>query len=109
MARTVGRSPEEVLGLQPGADIALVRKQFRDLARQFHPDVNKGPGIEERFKEISAAYSALTGGGEEDDQWFLIQGGTRVTTKRGDGSTEIVFKDAKMTPITPKARRLGKG
>ena len=50
----------KVLGLQRGADGAAVKKAFRSLARQYHPDVNPGDkAAEARFKEISEAYDCL--------------------------------------------------
>ena len=51
----------KVLGLQRGADGAAVKKAFRSLARQYHPDVNPGDkAAEARFKEISEAYEVLS-------------------------------------------------
>jgi molecular chaperone DnaJ len=49
----------EVLGLQRDADDASLKRAFRKLARQYHPDVNSDPGAEEHFKEISEAYEVL--------------------------------------------------
>ncbi len=46
----------EVLGVARGADDADIKKAFRRLARELHPDVNKEPGAEERFKEAAEAY-----------------------------------------------------
>ena len=49
-----------ILGVPRGAAEAEVKKAFRRLARQFHPDVNKGkPDAERRFKEINEAYEVL--------------------------------------------------
>ncbi|XP_060083536.1 uncharacterized protein LOC132562783 isoform X2 [Ylistrum balloti] len=48
-----------VLGLKPGATEDEIKKSYRNLARKFHPDKNKEPGAEEKFKEISAAYDYL--------------------------------------------------
>jgi len=50
----------EVLGLQKGASAEDVKKAFRKLAFQYHPDRNKEPGSEEKFKEISEAYAVLS-------------------------------------------------
>src|SRR4051795_10713049 len=50
----------EVLGVSRDADQDEVQQAYRRLARQNHPDVNKDPGAEERFKEINEAYSALS-------------------------------------------------
>ncbi len=50
-----------VLGVQPDADDQTIKTAYRKLARQFHPDVNPGDKqSEERFKEISEAYEALS-------------------------------------------------
>jgi curved DNA-binding protein len=50
----------EVLGVSRDADQDEVQQAYRRLARQNHPDVNRDPGAEERFKEINEAYSALS-------------------------------------------------
>lgn len=50
----------EVLGVSRDAGPDELQQAFRRLARQNHPDVNKDPGAEERFKEINEAYSVLS-------------------------------------------------
>src|ERR1051326_4648852 len=48
------------LGVPRGAPQAEIKKAYRKLARQHHPDVNKSdPGAEKKFKEISEAYAVL--------------------------------------------------
>ena len=50
-----------ILGVERSADADTVKKAFRRLARQHHPDVNPGdPAAEARFKEISEAYEVLS-------------------------------------------------
>jgi curved DNA-binding protein len=49
----------EVLGVPRDASEEDVRRAYRKLARQYHPDVNKEPGAEDRFKEVSEAYEVL--------------------------------------------------
>jgi len=54
-------TPYEVLGVKPDASADEIRKIYRKLAKQFHPDINPGkPEAEARFKEISAAYDLLS-------------------------------------------------
>ncbi len=50
----------EVLGLSKNASASDIKKAFRKLAMQYHPDVNKEQGAEEKFKEINEAYSVLS-------------------------------------------------
>jgi molecular chaperone DnaJ len=49
----------EVLGIGRSSSDDDIKKAFRRLARQYHPDVNKEPGAEARFKEINEAYEVL--------------------------------------------------
>ena len=50
----------ELLGIQRDADEQEIKKAFRRLARQLHPDVSEEPDTEVRFREISEAYEVLT-------------------------------------------------
>jgi molecular chaperone DnaJ len=57
----VRRDPYEVLGVAPDADEGEVKKAFRRLARELHPDVNRhDPEAEEKFKEAAEAYEILS-------------------------------------------------
>ncbi|WP_458396009.1 DnaJ C-terminal domain-containing protein [Campylobacter sp.] len=50
----------ETLGISKDASSDEIKKAYRKLARQYHPDINKEPGAEEKFKEINAAYEILS-------------------------------------------------
>ncbi|HWH08339.1 MAG TPA: DnaJ domain-containing protein, partial [Candidatus Thermoplasmatota archaeon] len=50
----------ELLGVGRDAGLEDIKKAYRKLALQYHPDRNKEPGAEERFKEISEAYAVLS-------------------------------------------------
>ena len=57
----MAQTPYEVLGVKPDASADEIRKVYRKLAKQFHPDLNPGkPEAEARFKSISAAYDLLS-------------------------------------------------
>jgi len=49
-----------VLGVAKDADQKAIKDAFRNLALKYHPDRNKEPGAEERFKEIAEAYAILS-------------------------------------------------
>ncbi len=53
----------EVLGVAKSATKEEIKKSYRRMARKFHPDVNKEPDAEARFKEVNEAYQVLS-----DDQ-----------------------------------------
>lgn len=50
----------EVLGVQRSASGEEIKSAFRQMARKYHPDVNKEPDAEERFKEFNEAYAVLS-------------------------------------------------
>jgi len=54
------RNPYEVLGVNRNASDGEIKRAFRKLARQYHPDRNQGDaGAESKFKEVQAAYDAI--------------------------------------------------
>ncbi|HSG13307.1 MAG TPA: J domain-containing protein [Gaiellaceae bacterium] len=57
---TTERDYYEVLGVGRDADEAEIKRAFRALARQHHPDVSEAPDAEQRFKEVVEAYEVLS-------------------------------------------------
>ncbi|AXI76511.1 DnaJ C-terminal domain-containing protein [Peterkaempfera bronchialis] len=56
----MARDYYEALGVPRGASADEIQQAFRRLARRHHPDVNRDPAAEERFKEINEAYQVLS-------------------------------------------------
>src|SRR5436853_7433953 len=57
---TTERDYYELLGVARGADEGEIKKAFRGLARELHPDVSEAPDAEERFREVVEAYEVLS-------------------------------------------------
>jgi len=98
----------KILGVGRNATEKEIKQAYRRLARQYHPDVNKSPGAEERFKEINEAHQVLSDaekrrkydqlgdswyrwqqqgvpGGFDWSQWTTgFPGGRRVRVEYGD-------------------------
>ncbi|MBW7461587.1 DnaJ domain-containing protein, partial [Paenibacillus sepulcri] len=55
----------EVLGVAKNAGEEEIKKAYRKLARQYHPDVNKEPDAESKFKEMKEAYDVLSDGNKK--------------------------------------------
>lgn len=56
----MSKSLYETLDVAQSASADEIKKAYRRLARKYHPDVNKDPGAEDKFKEINAAYEILS-------------------------------------------------
>jgi molecular chaperone DnaJ len=57
---TTERDYYELLGVSRGADDGEIKKAFRRLARELHPDVSDAPDAQERFREVVEAYEVLS-------------------------------------------------
>ncbi len=56
----MSKSLYETLGVSENASADEIKRAYRKLARKYHPDINKDPEAEEKFKEINAAYEVLS-------------------------------------------------
>jgi len=64
------------LGLEKGASDSDIKSAFRQLARKYHPDVNKDPDAQDKFKEINEAYQVLSNADTKSkyDQFGTVDG-----------------------------------
>tara|TARA_B110000285_G_C14695336_1_gene410966 strand:- start:13 stop:237 length:225 start_codon:yes stop_codon:yes gene_type:complete len=61
LAEIKGFVPHEILGIEPSAEIAVVKRAYRRLAREKHPDKNPdNPAAVGDFMQITKAYTILT-------------------------------------------------
>lgn len=56
----MGKDYYKILGLPKSATDDEIKKAYRKLALKYHPDKNKAPGAEDRFKEVAEAYEVLS-------------------------------------------------
>ena len=96
------KDPYEILGVSPGASAGELKKAYRRLARECHPDSDPGnPWAENEFKELSSAYDLLSDAGRRRryDRGEISGDGTRRTPSASK---------SKPKPATPPGRTGGK-
>jgi molecular chaperone DnaJ len=71
-----------VLGVSRDASDSDLKRAYRRLARDLHPDVNPEPGAKERFQEVTRAYEALT---DPDKRRIVDLGGDPFDSGNGGG------------------------
>ena len=82
----------EVLGVSRGADEDNIKKAYRKLALQYHPDRNEGsPEAEERFKEVTRAYEVLS---DPEQRSVYDRFGEAGLARSGGGAQAYDFTDA---------------
>jgi curved DNA-binding protein CbpA len=65
MPRATTKDYYQILGVPEDADEKAIKKAYRKLAKQYHPDANPdNPSAADRFKEVSEAYSVLSDAGK---------------------------------------------
>src|SRR5437762_13368873 len=91
---TTRRDYYEVLGVGRGASDDEIKRAFRALARELHPDVSDAPDAEERFREIAEAYQVLSN--SETRELYDRYGHAGL---RGGGFTPGTFDFGNLTDI----------
>ena len=56
----MGKDYYKILNVSRDANAEEIKKAYRKLALKYHPDKNKSPGAEDKFKEVAEAYEALS-------------------------------------------------
>ena len=64
----VNKNYYSILGVDKNSDESTIKKAFKRLAKEYHPDMNPGKGTDAKFKEINEAHQVLTGERDKYDQ-----------------------------------------
>ena len=83
----------EVLSVQKNASKDEIKNSYRRLALQYHPDRNKAPEAEEKFKEISEAYAVLSDDDKRKKYDTYGHEGTEDVFRGSEANFDEIFKD----------------
>src|SRR5271155_6187154 len=95
MSNASSRDFYEILGVPKEASKDDIKGAYRKLALQFHPDRNKDPGAEERFKQISEAYAILS----DDDKRKQYDTYGKEGVYQRYGSEEDIFRGTDFSDV----------
>lgn len=96
------RNAYDILGVPSDADDDQIRAAYRKVAKQIHPDRNKAPDAEEKFKELQAAYENLS------DPRSRIYHDMQLAKAEAGDNTEMDPTDfalATMADVRPRKKR----
>ncbi len=85
----------QILGVQRSSSKDEIKAAYRKLALQYHPDRNKDPGAEERFKQISEAYAVLS----DDDKRKQYDAYGKEGVYQRYGSEEDIFRGTDFSDV----------
>ncbi|XP_043094050.1 dnaJ homolog subfamily B member 1b [Puntigrus tetrazona] len=88
----MGKDYYSVLGIQKGASEDEIKKAYRKQALKYHPDKNKSPGAEEKFKEIAEAYDVLSDPKKKDIYDKFGEEGLKGGVPGGGGNFSYSFQ-----------------
>src|SRR5207244_7484577 len=89
--RAMPESLYDTLGVKKGAAPDEIKKAYRKLARQYHPDTNQEKDAEERFKQVQTAYDVLSD--SEKRKAYDRFGSTNGRGRPGPGGGNVDFGD----------------
>lgn len=75
----------KILGVSKKASEEEIKAAYRKLARKYHPDVNKSPGAEDKFKQISMAYEVLSNKDKRAEYDQIREASTRSNSAANGG------------------------
>ena len=78
----------QTLGVTKGASSDEIKKAYRKLARELHPDVNPDPHTQEKFKEVTEAYDVLS---DPQKRQSYDMGGSGFGSGFGGGNRGLLF------------------
>ena len=97
----------DLFGLTHGATDVEIKKRYRELVLQVHPDVNDSPNAEAQFRLIQKAYEYLSDESKQLDGMYS-QYNQAKQTKKGDAGTSELSPEEKRAEMAKRAREFSK-